>query len=62
MCLELKEIACQLGGDLAESNLLPSIIELAIDEVSSVRQATFKTVVDILPIFDTGIHFLIIFF
>jgi hypothetical protein len=54
MCSELKDISIRLGGELAESNLLPSIIELSTDEVSNVKEATFKTVVEILHIFSIG--------
>ncbi|KAG5314651.1 PP4R4 phosphatase, partial [Pseudoatta argentina] len=49
ICLQLRFVAESLGAESVKPALLPSLVELASDEESSVRYASVQTIVYLLP-------------
>ncbi|XP_018370816.1 PREDICTED: serine/threonine-protein phosphatase 4 regulatory subunit 4-like isoform X2 [Trachymyrmex cornetzi] len=49
ICLQLRFVAEGLGAESVKPALLPSLVELASDEESSVRYASVQTIVYLLP-------------
>jgi len=54
ICLQLRFVAEGLGAESVKSALLPSLVELASDEESSVRYASVQTIVYLLPHLQEG--------
>lgn len=54
ICLQLRFVAEGLGAESIKPALLPSLVELASDEESSVRYASVQTIVYLLPHLQEG--------
>ncbi|XP_062858429.1 serine/threonine-protein phosphatase 4 regulatory subunit 4 isoform X2 [Trichomycterus rosablanca] len=61
MCRQLENIARGIGLDHTKAVLLPELVELARDEISTVRLAAFDTIISLLDLFDNDDRTRVIF-